>query len=338
MRKVIFTLLFIIIGSHCALSQTSFAVLVSGNNNNWNGYWNFSPAAGIILSHRFASLSIDGTFGYYHPSPSSTVLQSRFSVIPSFNLTFLNYFYLRPGLGVAHVYRYETEKDNSSSDNRERNRFFTETRIFGGVKLPISARTKLMLEGGFSYITKNNNYFQAGAGISFSISPPFGKRVMVNTAQSILSNNEISSAPRDSLIESLKSISIVQTSDPVLQELNIFLEEIFLDNNLKIIDWNTLRIETANSSQGKITNSEIVATGVAQKNLDAYVETSIRYSFKKFGEETLVHNASVRIINARTGAVIWVINYDSNGLPFSNCKSFLLDELNKSWIFLIPRR
>ncbi|MCK5149229.1 hypothetical protein KAR48_20915 [bacterium] len=326
-------------------------------NNQIDKHWIMSAAPQITLSNNWFALCLDGTIFYYHPesSPESTIFLTRMSIVPMLKLQW-KIFYLAAGYGIAHQFRREDLLSNEHQvEITEKNEFKGEARFICGIELHLSGSVSIVVKGGYNYINDKNHYYSASVGLNFhaphnvspKISTPLTPQEKIDnifvpeirkkavTNKKVVTNN----SKTDTIITSnIKSAVFLKSEDPVINELNTFLEASLKNSSIQIFDWNKIKqtvedhyknqqIEDAQRQVHLKTNYELMMLGGTALGIDVMIETQLRYRFKRYGGDILVQFASIRMISSTNGKVLWAGSFKGNNKKLAELKYTIAEEL-----------
>lgn len=335
-------------------------------NNQWQETWLMTAAPEVSLKGKWLALQFDGTFGTYSPkaSPQNYILQSRMSAIPMINL---NMGVLETMIGYGFAYQFLREEIYTEpaqwtfSSTQETSGEF---RFLLGLGFSVSDRMNLHLNGGYHFINEDNSAYSFGMSFGFKsitgasdspkpenikprklLSPP--EKDVISTEPEIIA--EEAEEPQTKIIPPvsddtalIKTVCIIGTEDPFINEVNADIESAFRENGIRIIDWEKIRAAawqqyehsyaensnaTLNPSDFFLTNSQILYNVADAFDLNAVIETKLRYVYETYGGEISVNAAYVRAIHPKSGKVLFSINHEKLESSFSDCKSALISEL-----------
>ena len=337
-------------------------------NNQWQETWLMTPAPEVTLSGKWIALQFDGAMGTYIPKakPQNYILQTRFSVVPMFRLKF-GVLETMLGYGFAYQFRREEQLNDSNQwtflSPQENSGEF---RFLLGLGFSLSEYMNLHLNFGYHYLNKDNMAYSSGLSIGFNkmviqsgskkpngerleslLSPPEKEDAPRKTQTVIEKKNKreattIPQAPKDTI--RIKTVCLVSTKDEFINEINASIESALIKNGTSVLSWEKIKEavwqhyrNTQTSSANNIldqsdffmTDSQILFNGADLFDLDAAIETRLRYIYETYGGEILVNAAYLRALHPKTGEVLISIDYDNPESTLAECKAFLISELLK---------
>jgi hypothetical protein len=296
-------------------------------NNKWDNQWIISAAPEITFSTKWFYLSMDGTYGYFHPSdePQNTIFQARASMVPMFKAT-MGPLFLAAGYGIGHHFRREDRVyENGTTEIIEKNTIAGEARLLLGLQIKITNHLSGIIKGGYNYINEEHSYYSGSMGIEFH----FGSHSKHQTRP------EISSSASGNLGETNNKRSFnfifLKSEDPVVTEINKSIEGILIEKHHDIYNWSNLQqkvLETDTTDDAERTVHlmpaiELATKGASLLNIDYIIDTQVRYGYKTYGGEIFVQFASLRIIKAQDGLVAWSVNLDGSNRKLKTVKDIL---------------
>jgi len=328
-----------IIITSLTLSSSAFGQVGLGMrvcNNHWNDQWVLSPAPEINYVSKWFMLSMDGTLGYFHPSdaPESTVFISRASLVPMLKLQ-LGPFFVAAGYGASHHFRREDLLGaGNSPEIVETSKIMGEGRALIGMNLKLKETFSLMIKGGYNIQDADHRYFSASAGFIFhapsnhryTLPEKTVARAMLNTkTEPILSS------------EKYKKLIFIPSDDPIVTEMNRSMESVFMARGIESYSWPTLKQKvlhqfsaTEKDPERKLhllPPVELAVQGAEILDIDLILDTKMRYNYKTYGGDIFIQSASVRLIRAMDGKVLWTGALDGSNKKLPQVKEMMTTAL-----------
>ncbi|MFH1941550.1 MAG: hypothetical protein ABIL68_05555 [bacterium] len=315
-------------------------------NNRWTGHWLYTFAPELSISGRWFWIEIDGTMGTHAPLTENggLVYQSRWSLIPMLRIPIFGPFFAAGGYGFCHTFRREdllTGNGEYSLTSFKSNQ--GEIRGFIGVSVPISSSMRIYIKGGYSYINRDNRYYSVSVGTSLTWS---GNSVSYKRDTRKPSVTEIR---ENNVTSDIQKITIVGSKDMLVDELNRSVELALMEAGFQVFQWDSVRdtvnqyydaqkraARMKNIDPSSILTSEpvnpmdIAIQGARFLKLDAIIDTGMRYAYKSYGGEVIIHSAHARIIHPQSGKVLWSTELDQKNIEFSSLKQRLSREIVRS--------
>jgi hypothetical protein len=341
LKIIAFCIPLILPGHRGATADVRFSA--QGCNNRYGKNWVMTASPEIALTWRWFGIGLDGSVAAYTPSdaPQNYSLRTRVSFFPLLRIPLRNFF-LETGYGVAQMFRRDEIEDQEGSTKFESGQsIHGELRASAGLAIPLGGATRMILRGGLGQQDKENRFFFASLGIGFG-TPAAGPGPRGGIPSSV--SIETAGLKMDSRSAAYSHLSVVSGEDAISTELRTAVEAALIQDGFQVTSWDKIRnaVQDDFLSQAKAANPKAVFTpsfmdsltslqiafrGTRVLQLDAIVETDIRYVYKAYGEDIIVQSASLRLTEAATGRVIWVTEYDSPDTSFPGCRQKLIKDL-----------
>jgi len=147
----------------------------------------------------------------------------------------------------------------------------------------------------------------------------------------------------DSGPDRIQKIAVAKVNDIIQHEFNMAIETALVEDGFDVISWEILRKKVQDHTSleelhrlqpGQNPGINNYATGydniliamaaVDYMDLDAIFETTLRYQYKNYGGEILTDSAIIKLINAKTGKLLWAYTFDESSSPFHLCKEKII--------------
>jgi hypothetical protein len=127
------------------------------------------------------------------------------------------------------------------------------------------------------------------------------------------------------IVSSIKKVTLIDTPDPIVNELNSAIETILTQAGIQVLNWEKVKNEIEQKSKttdaaSASSDMEIAIEGSNLLKLDAIIETQMRYTYKSYGGDIWVHFAHLRIVQPSTGQVLFSTQYNIPESTFIRCK------------------
>lgn len=316
---------------------------VSLANNRWQNQWVYSYAPEIAISGKWYWISMDftkGKLGQLNNQPGD-IVQSRWSLVPMLKVDVWGPFFIAAGYGMSHTFRQEELYNNTGFvDNLVSKKYFGEARGIAGIKVQLFKDLAIVAKGGVSYIDKNHYYLSASIGACLTI--PTRSDGQPRPARPATTSRKMET----NLSQDNRQFVIVGSKDLVIRELNAAMEVALLESGMHVRSWDKVRDrvlrQTRDRSKSTVSDLlkndivtmnenampiDIALEGARILNLDAVIESQLRYSYKDFGSEVTVHAASVRIVQPNSGEILWAREYSKPKTSFAKLKKLVANDI-----------
>lgn len=323
-----------------------FFIGFHGANNQWQKKWVYTALPEIGIAFKYLTLGMDGTvagYSLYNPftqGESDYLFRTRVSLYSMLQIP-LRALFLQVGYGVASNFRREERYEFNENEVLQYNctsfeNFHGEFRMAIGLRIPLSPHYAIFLKGGMAQQEKKTRFFFGGIGVAI--------RPGNVSASSSHSPIQVSLTPEKPLSTRLHRIAVIGTLDQIHGEFNTAITLALLKANVEVLAWEKIQLaveekmlQEARKLDPKYPKSalpidslsemEIGIRGAEEIPLDGLIQTRIRYFYKTYGGDILVQNASVNIVDPKTGKILWIKEYQFENLLFERCKERVISDL-----------
>jgi len=144
----------------------------------------------------------------------------------------------------------------------------------------------------------------------------------------------------------VKTVALVRADDIMINELNTSIEIALNHAGITSISWEKLEeevreqmnrmsghesdtfqelgIPSPDTPSGAL-NLAFIATRFI--HFDAIIETHLRYIYREYGGEIVIHSAYIRMIDAKSGTLLWAVQYTDKEFGLRECQERVISDL-----------